>query len=360
MDRGPLAGKSPFRICKQWVRPNVFFRTRIDLCTIRCCEPHLVLDSACTVDPNCEYLHAASLKIENTTREWSLIRFSIPHTLPRVPSSPSRSSQSLSPFLRRTFFLKNVLSGCFVTQPNTSEGPNVVAQGLPTTAWYFVYGGDRTVGEHLFAIVSASHQTTLDHFGGVFINSSKYYPWNEHHLWQPIPRDGFYILKNYKTGRLLCHVTKTGVIDTVESAAFLDLKCHWKVVDASGASPTSSDCTIIFDSMLSLLHPDPSGAPVANSLSSLVRSSGGTTPDHPQLRVESADGALQSHFLETLKREQELLQELVRSGYVTFVVVPQMVSAYGEGRWRKVIAADDTRLFNGPTYRNSGQGTVCR
>lgn len=236
-----------------------------------------------------------------------------------------------------------------------SDSPNVIAQGLPNTAWYFVYGGDYGTDEHLFAIVSTSHQTTLDHFAGAFINSSKYAPWNDHHLWQPIPRDGFYILKNHQTGRLLCHDIKTGAIDTVQSAAFLDPTCHWKVVDASGASPTSSDCTIICDSMLSLLHPDPSGAPVANSS---ARSSG---DDQLRLRVESADGALQSHLLEILKREQELLDELVRSGYVTFVVVPQMISAYREGRWRKVIAAmDDTRLFNRPTYRNSGKGTVCR
>ena len=338
-----------------------FFRTRINLCTIRSSGPPIVLDSACTVDPNCEYLHAASLKMDNTTREWSLIKFSILHTLPRVPSSPSRSPQSLSPFPRRTFFLKNVFSGCFVTQLNTLDGPNVVAQEIPTTAWYFVYLGDHANGEHSFSIVSASHQTTLDQFGGAHINSSKYLPWNVCHMWQPIPRDGFYILKNHNTGRLLCHDTKTVAIDTVKSAAFLDPICHWKVIDTSGASPTSSDCTIISDSMLLPLPPDLSGALVANSLSSLARSSDSTTPDPLQLRVESADTALQSHFLETIKREQELLQELVRSGYVTFVVVPQMISAYGEGRWRKMIAAvDDTRIFNGPTYRNSGKGTVCR
>ena len=273
---------------------------------------------------------------------------------------PSRASQSLS-FPRRTFFLKNVLSGCFVTQLDRSEGPNVLAQQLQLSAWYFIYRGDHGLGQHLFAVVSASHRTTLDHYGGQHINSSKYAPWDDYHLWQPIPRDGFFILKNLKTGRLLCHdmSSGTGAVGTVDSTNFLDPACHWKVVDASGAS--SSHCTVIYDSMLSFLPPDALGAPTdsISSVSGLARSSA-ATPDQPRLRVESAAGPLQASFLESLEREQRLLQELLRSGYVTFVVVPQMISAYGDGRWRQVIAADDARLFNGPIYRNSGRVRVCR
>ena len=80
------------------------------------------------------------------------------------------------------------------------------------------------------------------------------------------------------------------------------------------------------------------------------------TPDRPQLRVKPATDTLQALFLQSFDREHELLLELLRSGYATFVVGPQIVSACGNGRWRKVI---DTTLFNAPNYSTSGRRGIC-
>lgn len=82
-----------------------------------------------------------------------------------------------------------------------------------------------------------------------------------HEMWEPIPRNDSFVLKNCGTGELLCHNTsdRWDLISTVRSTDIADLACHWKLEDTTGESPV--DYTIIYDSTLSFLPPSLLGAP---------------------------------------------------------------------------------------------------
>lgn len=175
-------------------------------------------------------------------------------------------------------------------------------------------------------------------------------------MWQPIPRDNSFVLQNHHTGELLCH-DERDVITTVESAASWGPACHWKLEDTSGE--TRADYAVIYDSTLSFPPLSLLGAPADNLTPvPLADDSRAVTPDQRQLRVILAAETLQMNFSQSLDQEHEMLLELLRSGYVTFVMAPQIISACGKGKkLRKVI--DAPSVSDTSNYSTSGRAVIC-
>ena len=147
--------------------------------------------------PHRQYLHANPLDAKTPTQEWSLIRFSLPQrTFPR----PRASLQSCAAHI----LLKKCSLRLLCDPTRSIEWTQHLFSQTTSSAWYFTYIGDHSAHEPSFAIVSKPISDFLTHKGS-YINSSRYDPWNKNHMWQPLPRDNVFILRNRGTGELLCH-----------------------------------------------------------------------------------------------------------------------------------------------------------
>ena len=318
------------------------FECRLDFCTIRSTGPHTVLDAKCPAGLECDHIHQVELSHKSgatESQEFSLVRFPFPAFPSPSSIAPSSGPTGDEALPRRTFKLQNVASGLFLCAVglNTKlEEPNVVARAdvSVATEWYFVHtvqDEEWCQFDDMFAIATrrGAHRATLDHWYGRFTKATygRFFPTNRAHMWKVVPRDGAFTFRNLYSNQILGQSLATGEVVPRAAASTGDPTCQWKLVDVATGEP----CRVLYDSTLSILPPEllstaPSSTPARGQSLEVVSGS------EPVLRTALASPVLCQRFLDTLEHDHELIRQMLRSGYTSLVVAPQLVRGWKDGR----------------------------
>ncbi|KAI0035009.1 hypothetical protein K488DRAFT_44306 [Vararia minispora EC-137] len=310
-----------------------------DYCTIHSTGCQTVLDAGCPVSrAHCDCAHSTNLPHQGpfASQEWTLIRFSYspsPHPSLSLHGYASSASAFSDTAFKRSFRLQNVSSGLFATLiADRPQGPNVVLRPERSSSlWTFVHTLHRLRDPDIFAIATTSSgvRATVDHWGGRYINVSKFWPSNDFHGWVVSPRDGVFLFRNHATRRYLCAGSDSNV-----DAQPLDANnpsCHWQLIDAV----TGDVWRVLYDPELTIL---PSEISSSTSQSPLPPS-----PLQPglTLRVGYATEQMHADLAKTLLMEHDMLRYLLRSGYNAIVLAPRVMVGWHMGRISRVKLSDD-------------------
>ena len=335
------------------------------MCTIRNWSSHHVLDAKCPAGPDCDYLHQTELPMGGpaATQEWTLIRFpfSAPPQTPSLSSPPSFTHDAL---FRRQFRLQNVASGGFAAAlglTNSKEEANVfiTADVSAATPWYFMHTTEDqewTRYEDTFAIVTGqggpSRPASLDHFFAEFIWATygRFSPENTHHAWIVIPRDGAFVFRNFGSGKLLYGSDVGGPVVGTSATDIDSPACQWRLIDVT----TEEVCPVLYDSTLSVVPPELGGAPPASA-----SSMGLPSPQRLFARTEAAPLSLQRQFFDQLEYEHEAVREMLKGGYTSLLVAPQLIRGCKAGRVRDVILRDESAVLRSWTLKGKGNFNKC-
>jgi len=314
-----------------------------DLCTIRSIGPSTVLDSKCPrEDPHCDCLHSTYIPASGlyAAQEWSLVRFSQERSHIEDPLAANLPDVVIP---RRPFYLQNVSSGRYATylEGRPMNGPNVITQlaPSPSSEWSFVYTmPDKDDGKHEhFAISTASSTpSTLDLWGGSYINVSKFWPFNPFHTWEPIPSDGFFLFQNYVSKQFLCQ-SSSNAVAVAPATAHDNPACHWRLLDPATGAP----CSILYDPALSTMPAALAGTrapPAHTGIASRPR-----TPLQQSLTLHTtpASAQMRHQLAAALAREHAAVAEMLAAGCAAVVVAPRVVAGFRDGAVHKVSVVPD-------------------
>ena len=338
---------------------------RTDYFYIRGCNSNVVLDAKCPGGDDCNFLHLAEQSAEGPLgrQEWCLFRFSWSSLVPFPSPSPTPPSLTTSDLPRRQFFLQNVASGGYTAAIGLSDladTPNVIISGDTgsATRWYFMHQpSDQqwAAREDLFAIVTrtSTHLATLDHYYTRHIQATyrRFGPQDPAHSWRVLPaRDGgggsgAFVFANRASGKLLAQAGMAGPLAMAPQSEASNDTCHWRLIDAA----TGEVCRVLYDSGLTIVPPELAGTPQAAMPTP-------TTNAQRVLRTKCATGTMQRQFVEGLKHEHETIREMLRAGYTSLVVAPQLVRGWKGGKVHEVSVAvrDEEDALGVQRFRGKG------
>lgn len=182
----------------------------------------------------------------------------------------------------------------------------------------------------------------------------RFWPCNAFHQWKVIPRDGAFVFRNFATRQLLSQsMTSSDVIPT--SATSLDNPaCQWKLVDAISFSP----CRVLYDSTLSIMPPE-LGVPVSETASTRLQGSPAVPPPQLVLKTESASPILHHQFFAGVKHDHELIREMLKSGYTSLMIAPQLVRGWKNGRVHDVTVREGETALRLWKLKGRGNFDLC-
>jgi hypothetical protein len=313
------------------------------------------------VGARCNCLHLSRCKDSppDPSQEWSLVRFS-PSILPaRSLSSPDGLPRFTESLTRRRFALQNVESGGYIgidRLRDQKDEANVVIEPSRNNAsyWHFQHTvncnwhsysmQDISRYEDMFALVtgSAPEWATLDHWGArrIVVSHTRFWPTNDFHKWKVIPRNGVFCFQSVISSRLLCQSPRNELVDTAPATAFADLACQWRLIDATIGEPFP----IVYDSTL-WIPPHELGLTGDAPLN--------TDPHVVSVGwTEVASAAMCHQFLDGLKREHDLVREMLKNGYKSLVILPQVVRGWRDtGGVYSITLQDEETILGLPKYR---------
>lgn len=246
------------------------------------------------------------------------------------------------------------------TPAGSKDVPNVtVVQDISAAlGWHFIYGTENCEGiqhDALFAIATGaqSRLATLDHWGGQHIAASygRFWPGNTFHMWKVVPRDGCFVFRNQATGAFLAQdgTRPDAQVVAAPPTAAESKRCQWRLVDAA----TGEVCRVLYESTMSIVPPELSGAAIPSSMSI-------PTPDAQRtLRPEAVSAALREQFLEHLRNDHDAMRDMLSMGYTALVVAPQLVRGGRNGRVHDMALREEEAVLRMRTLRGKGSFDKC-
>ncbi|GJE96796.1 hypothetical protein PsYK624_130020 [Phanerochaete sordida] len=337
---------------------------------IRGCNSHIVLDGKCPSGSACNYLHITEESPDGPSKrqEWCLIRIPWTSVLPfpsQTPTPPVNPTGNDLP--RRQFLLQNVASGGYAAAiglMDKEDTPNVIisTSAAEATRWYLLHQGAEpearatapAAREDLFALVARSDRrlATLDYYYLRHIQAvyRRFGPQDPAHAWRVLPAAsaGAFVFSNRKTGELLCQAQMAGPLATASADQARHEACQWRLVDAA----TMEVCRVLYDSSLTILPPKLAGAP-------------GPPMPVPApavgvqkfLRTKVVSGEDQRQFVESLRHEHEVMDDMLfKSGYTSLVVAPQLIRGWKDGKVHEVsvVVRDEEDALGVQRFRGKG------
>ena len=166
-------------------------------------------------------------------------------------------------------------------------------------------------------------------------------------MWSVVPRDGSFVFRNFASGQLLCQSGVGSQVDCTSSANIDSPFCQWRIIDAYSGEP----CPVLYDSMLSAVPPELSGEPPVSLLER------GPTQSLT-VRAEAAPPLLQHQLSEHLQHQHQVVRDMLRSGYTSLVVVPQLIRGWKDGRVHDMTIRDEGTVLQ--TWKPKGKGNFDR
>ena len=237
------------------------------------------------------------------------------------------------------------MSAINLEDDDDDEQPNIIVRDsfASGTNWHFVHTAeDREWCHHddMFAIAAGEYSrlATIDHWGGQHIAAyyGRFWPANEFHQWKVVPRDGAFVFRNLGSGQLLAQ-SKTEVV-AIPAKSLDDPACQWRLVDAK----TGNLCRVLYDSTLSIMPPELGGPLTMPDPGFSVSSIPGA---EPVIRTELAPPDLHRQFFDGLKHGHELVREMLKSGYASLVVAPQLVRGWKNGRVHDIVVREEETVL---------------
>ena len=289
------------------------------------------MDAKCPSGRGCNYLHMTEQSVDGPlkSQEWCLLRFSWSSLASFASPNPAPSALNTTDLPRRQFLLQNVASGGYATAIGLSESidtPNLVlrSDAASATRWFFLYQKSSqqwTAREDVFAIVTRTlaQLATLDHFymRNVQATYRRFMPQKSAHNWHVVPsrNGGAFVFANRASGKLLAQARTASPLAMLPASEAEDDTCHWRLIDATSGEV----CRVLYDSKLTIAPPELAGP------SQAAVPVPGATDAQKVLRTKSATSPMQTQFAEGLKREHEVIRQMLRDGYTSLVVAPQLV-----------------------------------